>query len=111
MAPRRIRAAHSDIHLRVLERLRIRSLLVLVTIVDAGGVVRAADELGMTQPAVTRTIRELEQVRAVTLFGKAARAIAPTPIGASLYRHSRHVLSQLRLTAEEIEAAETVGYV
>jgi DNA-binding transcriptional LysR family regulator len=111
VAARRIRAAHSETHLRVLERLRIRSLLVLVTIVDAGGVVRAADELGMTQPAVTRTIRELEQVLGVTLFSKAGRGIAPTPIGASLYRHSRHVLSQLRLTAEEIEAAETGGYV
>jgi DNA-binding transcriptional LysR family regulator len=111
MAPRRIRAAHSDIHLRVLERLRIRSLLVLVTIVDAGGVVRAADELGMTQPAVTRTIRELEGVLGVTLFSKAGRGLVPTTIGATLYRHARHILSQLRLTAEDLEVAETGGFV
>jgi DNA-binding transcriptional LysR family regulator len=111
VASRRIRAAESDIHLRVLERLRIRSLLVLVTIVDSGGVVRAADELGMTQPAVTRTIRELESVLGVSLFSKAGRGLAPTAIGATLYRHARHVLAQLRLTAEDLEVAETGGFV
>jgi DNA-binding transcriptional LysR family regulator len=111
VAARRIRAAHSEVHLRVLERLRIRSLLVLVTIVDAGGVVRAADELGMTQPAVTRTIRELESILGITLFSKAGRGLAPTAIGATLYRHARHILSQLRLTAEDLEVAESGGYV
>ncbi len=111
MPVRRIRGAHSDVHLRILERLRIRSLLVLVTIVDAGGVVRAANELGMTQPAVTRTIRELETVLGVALFAKHGRGLTPTAIGETLYRHARRVLSHLRLTAEDLEAAETGGFV
>lgn len=46
---------------------------------------RAAEELHISQPAVSQHIRQLEQQYSCTLFAKAGRGIEPTPAGEELF--------------------------
>lgn len=46
---------------------------------------RAAEELHISQPAVSQHIRQLEQQYGCTLFAKAGRGIEPTPAGEELF--------------------------
>ncbi|MFE7513130.1 LysR family transcriptional regulator, partial [Streptomyces sp. NPDC057540] len=54
-------------------RLKFRHLTLLVAIVDHGSVGRAAETLHLTQPAATRTLRELEGIADLPLFVRRAR--------------------------------------
>jgi DNA-binding transcriptional LysR family regulator len=77
-------------------RLRFRHLLLVDAISRHGTLVMAADELQITQPAATRTLRELEQMLGVTLFERRARGLAPTPFSEAFSTHARAVLAQVR---------------
>jgi DNA-binding transcriptional LysR family regulator len=77
-------------------RLRFRHLLLVDAISRHGTLVMAADELQITQPAATRTLRELEQMLGVTLFERHARGLAPTPFSEAFSTHARAVLAQVR---------------
>ena len=49
-------------------RLKLRHLTLVVAIADRGSVVAAAQALHVTQPVVTRGLREVEDVLGVRLF-------------------------------------------
>jgi DNA-binding transcriptional ArsR family regulator len=62
---------------------------------------RAADRLGLSQPTLSRQLRQLERDLGVTLLERAPRGIVPTTAGESLYRDSRGILDEVaRLPAE-----------
>jgi LysR family pca operon transcriptional activator len=50
------------------QRLRLRQLRVAVAIAEHGSVLRAAQALGITQPAATRNLLELEDYLDIQLF-------------------------------------------
>ena len=66
---------------------------------------RAAEELSLTQSAVSRQIKALEQQLGVTLFVRGPRGIAMTEPGERLQRAVSAALGQLQATIEEIGAA------
>jgi DNA-binding transcriptional LysR family regulator len=49
-------------------RLKVRRLVLVVTVAEQGSVVGAAERLRVTQPVITRGLRELEQILGVELF-------------------------------------------
>ena len=63
---------------------------------------RAAEELFITQPAVTRHIKELERLLDARLFKREGRGIALTAEGVRLLAHSRRILKEYETLAEEI---------
>ena len=63
---------------------------------------RAAEELFITQPAVTRHIKELERLLDARLFKREGRGIALTAEGVRLLPHSRRILKEYETLAEEI---------
>ena len=65
--------------------------------------VRAAEAIGLTQPAVTKAVRDLERDLGVDLFERGNRGVTPTIYGEALVRHARCVLAQLVHAAEEID--------
>ena len=65
--------------------------------------VRAAEAIGLTQPAVTKAVRDLESDLGVRLFERGNRGVTPTIYGEALVRHARRVLAQLAHAAEEID--------
>ncbi|MDH7795830.1 MULTISPECIES: LysR family transcriptional regulator [unclassified Beijerinckia] len=61
-----------------------RHLVQLATVVELGTFQAAADALGVTQPALTRTIQILEQRVGSALFDRTARRAVPTTVGLEL---------------------------
>ncbi len=66
-----------------LDRLRVRHLRLLELIAQEGSLGAAARELGISQPAVTLLLRELEQVFEAVLVERDARGARLTPQGRS----------------------------
>ncbi|GAA2451817.1 LysR substrate-binding domain-containing protein [Agromyces soli] len=83
-------------------RLKIRHLVLVTAIADEGTLVRAAESLHITQPVVTRGLREIEEVLAAPLFERLPRGVTPTPYGQAFIERARSVLAELRAAGEEV---------
>jgi LysR family glycine cleavage system transcriptional activator len=67
-----------------------------------GSFTAAADEVGLTQAAVSQRIGQLERQLGVALFHRRARAIALTVEGEAWLPHVRHALDGLRDSTEAV---------
>lgn len=83
-------------------RLKLRHLVLVVAIAERGSVLRAAEHLHLAQPAVTRSLREVEGVLGVELFTRGPRGVTPTLFGDAFVEHARAVLAELRRAGERI---------
>lgn len=81
-----------------------KHLLQLAAVVKAGGVVEGASLLGLTQPAVSRTLAILEKRIGEPLFVKGRRPLQPTALGRELAQHGMAVMSATRKAAETIDS-------
>ena len=61
-------------------------LEILAVIVEKGGLTEGADELGKSQPSVSRSMALLEKRIGMPLFEPGRRPLRPTELGASLAR-------------------------
>src|SRR5690625_6229412 len=67
-------------------------LRVLAAVIEQGSITAAAEQLQMSQPAVSQSIKRLRKVVRDELFVKQGRGIAPTRVALQLYRDtSEHV--------------------
>src|SRR5277367_5946287 len=66
---------------------------VLVAVVEAGSFIRAAEALGITQPAVSRAIARLEARIGVRLLDRTTRSLTLTAEGRRLYEETSPLLS------------------
>lgn len=55
----------------------------------------AADELSLTQPAVTKILQEIEDILSVALFDRSSTGISPTPIGREVIHFASNVVSDI----------------
>ena len=78
------------------------ALLLLAEIADAGSVTAAAQRLGVSQPAVSKQLRRLEQSLGVVLFERGLRGIQPTDYGKALLPRARAIRAQAQQAAEEV---------
>ncbi len=85
-------------------RVKTRHFTLLAHLDRERSVLRAAEAIGMSQPAASKLLRELEDHLGVTLFERHARGVAPTPYGEVLVRHAHSVLSEIRVAQEEVDA-------
>ena len=65
---------------------------------------KAAEELFITQPAVSRQIKALEEHLGVPLFERRSRALVLTESGQELYRVATDVLEQLQRATDQLRA-------
>jgi LysR family transcriptional regulator, regulator of abg operon len=79
------------------------ALLLLAEIADAGGVTAAARRLGVSQPAVSKQLRRLEESLGVVLFERGLRGMQPTEYGKALLPRARAIRSQARQAAEDVQ--------
>ncbi|MCL4744953.1 MAG: LysR family transcriptional regulator [Burkholderiaceae bacterium] len=82
----------------------VRALHQFVRVVSAGSFARAASELGLTQPALSKSVRKLEREMKVRLVERTARGVTPTEFGEALLLRVRPILSELAVARKEIEA-------
>ncbi|WP_199266481.1 pca operon transcription factor PcaQ [Antarcticirhabdus aurantiaca] len=86
---------------------RLRHLRAFVAVARQASVGRAASDLSITQPAVSKAIRELERILGVELFDRARRGAVLSRFGEMFLRHAEASLSALRRGLEEVEGATT----
>lgn len=80
-----------------------------VAIIDAGSITAAADELRLTQPALSRQLAALEREVGVALFERAGRRTSLTAAGRAFEREARGMLrqaSQLERAARELRGGQ-----
>lgn len=82
----------------------LRQLESLLAVAECRSFSAAARQLRVSQPAVTRTISELELSAGVKLFERGATGVLPTAYGESLLAHARTVLSEIRHANLELAA-------
>jgi DNA-binding transcriptional LysR family regulator len=83
-------------------KLNERHLIQLAAVIDAGGVSEAAALLGMTQPAVSRSLAMLEARVGEPLFLKGRRPLQPTALGRQLGTHGREMLGAARKASDAL---------
>lgn len=83
-------------------RLKFRHLILLIAVYERGSVVRAAESLHLTQPAATRTLRELEALADLPLFVRVPRGMRPTVYGEALTEHARAVVAEIRRAGDHL---------
>lgn len=85
-------------------RLRLRHLDLLQALHALGSVHKAAARLGMTQPAASKLLLELEDMFGVPLFVRSRRGIVPTAFGHALASKTDVLLADLAGARNEIAA-------
>jgi DNA-binding transcriptional LysR family regulator len=86
----------------------LRILRYFVTVVEERHVGRAAARLQMTQPPLSRAIRQLEAELKANLFDRTPRGVTPTAAGMTLYNESRALLDQAERIRVQVAAAAGV---
>ena len=82
--------------------LKIRHLVLVLTIAEQGSIVGAARHLYITQPAVSRGLREVEEALGAPLFERGARGVRPTPFAEVFIDHARAVVGHLKQATQHI---------
>lgn len=88
-------------------RLKLRHLHLLVAIADHGSLVKAAEQLSITQPVLSRVLKDLKTILQVRLFHRVPTGVVPTEAGTLFLRHARIILGDVRTAAEDL--AELTG--
>lgn len=70
------------------DRLKMRHLRTLVAVAEHGSLVRAAAALSISQPAVTKTLAELEDIAGHRLFERTPKGVTLTAAGQILVKHT-----------------------
>lgn len=89
--------------------IRFRHLHCFLTIAQLRSVGRAAEALAITQPALSKTLRELEQALQVRLFERGPRGMLLTSFGELFLRHAAASVSSLRHGISHVKAARSDG--
>ena len=84
----------------------LRLLTAFAAVVRAGSVQAAAAELNVTQPAVSQSIRKLEEHVGVTLLDRASRPARPTEAGLALAAVTADSLARIAETVDTLRQGE-----
>src|SRR3954468_11517757 len=98
---------------RIGRRMKLQDLHVLMTVVQAGTLGNAGELLNIPQPAISRSIAELEHALGVRLLDRHRRGVEPTTYGRALLDGGVAVFDDLRQGVKNIEflANPTAGEV
>jgi DNA-binding transcriptional LysR family regulator len=97
----------------IVRRVRLRDLRVFFTVTRRGSMAKAAADLGITQPAVSRVIGELERTLGVRLLDRSSQGVEPTTYGRALLKRGGVAFDELKQALRDIEflASPNVGEV
>lgn len=85
-----------------------RRLAVVASLAEKRNMPTVAREFGITQPAISVALKDLETGLGVPLFQRSARGLVPTPAGEIVAFHFKRVLAELRHILPDIAASEGV---
>jgi DNA-binding transcriptional LysR family regulator len=86
-----------------------RRIAHLVAAARCGSLTQAAAELGLSQPALSKSIRELERGLGVRLLERGRFGVVPTEPGEALVARGRAIEAELHAAIEEVDAIRHSG--
>ena len=90
-------------------RLKLRHLQCFLAVAEERSIQRAAERLAITQPAVSKTLRELEEILGAPLFRRGRRGAIPTTAAEVFLRHARTSVAALEQGVDSLAQARQRG--
>ena len=87
-------------------RIKFRHLLCFIEVARQGSLARAAEVLAISQPAVSKTLKELEEVLATRLFERSKQGVSPTTAGLAFLRYAGPSVLALREGVRSLRSGE-----
>lgn len=94
------------IHHAMISRLKMRQLALLQAIDRHRTLNRVAAEMRLSQPAITKALREVEDIFGTQLFERSSRGLRPTAAGDAVLRYAQRWLADLEATAKVLAALD-----
>jgi LysR family transcriptional regulator, pca operon transcriptional activator len=85
------------------QRLRLSLVRAADAVAAHGSLLKASAVLGVTQPALTKSLHELENILQTRLFDRHSRGVRPTDAGLVFLRTARRILAELRRLDDELD--------
>jgi DNA-binding transcriptional LysR family regulator len=89
---------------RVGRRLKLRDLNILLVVAKERSMSKAAAQLAVSQPAISKAIAEMEFTLGVPLLDRGPRGVEPTLYGRALLKRSATIFDELRQSVTDIES-------
>ena len=84
----------------------MKHFLLLSVLGERGTLGAASTAMALTQPAVSKMLREIELAFGARLFERGRRGVEPNPLGHAAIRHARTVIGEVDLLADELRAMD-----
>ena len=84
--------------------MKLHQLQAIVAVADSGSIRAAARQLGLSQTAVAKALRELEQEKQIALLIRQPSGVAFTEYGQALLGHARLIMAQLGRAEAELDS-------
>src|SRR5260370_19328567 len=88
-------------HDRTGRRLKLRDLHILLAVVQRGSMAKAATELAISQPAVSKAIADMEHTLGLRLLDRTRHGIEPTTYGRVLIKRGTPIFDELKQAAQQ----------
>jgi DNA-binding transcriptional LysR family regulator len=88
---------------RVGRRLKLRDMHILMSVAQRGSMAKAAADLAISQPAVSKAIADIEHTLGLRLFDRGRQGIVPTLYGRALVKRGMAIFDELKQGIEELE--------
>ena len=89
---------------RMVRRLRLRHFELLTLLAQERTVRAAARRMALTQPAISKMLREIEDCFDTPLFERSRSGVTANPAGERLIRHAVIAMNETRALGEEVDA-------
>lgn len=87
----------------------LSSYWIFYTVANSGNISRAAKELYISQPAISKSIQKLEENLNCKLFSRSSRGVVLTDEGALLYEHVKEAFETLSLGEDKLKRSIELG--
>jgi len=94
---------HIDWESQIGRKLRLRDLYAFITVARFGSMAKGAEKLGVSQPAVSKVIADLEHALGVRLLNRSRRGVEPTCYGDALLKRGVVAFDELKQGIRDIE--------
>ena len=86
----------------IISRLRLKHLRLLVALDDHGSLLKAAEQMAISQPGATKALQEIESALGAPLFTRTNRGLEPNDLGHCVIRYARLINTDLAHLREEM---------
>ncbi|MFM0213281.1 LysR family transcriptional regulator [Paraburkholderia sediminicola] len=99
-----MRASEEQLWAILTQRLKARHFVLLSSVYRHRSLRKVADEMNLSQPAITKALKEMEEIVGAELFERTSRGLVPTPVAYLLVPRSAAFLEDLRNLAADLTA-------